>query len=352
MGCTDSEESSDIVADMQWDICRNCGLIQLHTLMPLDLLYYDAHGSGSVGRIWSEHHTAFACFMHQFQPSSVLEIGGSHGVLSVEYHRIGDVRWHIVEPNPRPVPSCRATFTSGFFTPDLRFERSFDMVVHSHVFEHIYHPHAFLSSISKHLVTGTMMCFSMPNLQVQLERKYSNCLGFEHTIFLTEPYVGQLLAIHGFELVQRVYFLEDHSIFFAARKVEGNAEVAFPGCLYAANLGVFERFAAYNRTLALDMNARTASPELAGSEIYLFGSHVFSQMLIALGLRTERLHGILDNDPGKLGKRLYGSTLFVDSPQKLKGKIRPAVILKAGAYTEEIREDILKNINPTTQFLE
>jgi hypothetical protein len=70
MGCTGGEESDDVFADMKWDICRNCGLIQLHTLMPLDLLYRDTHGSGTVGRLWEKHHTAFAFFIHQFQPTS------------------------------------------------------------------------------------------------------------------------------------------------------------------------------------------------------------------------------------------------------------------------------------------
>lgn len=351
MGCTHAPRAQDVLADMDWAICSHCGLIQLHTLLPLDLLYPEAHGSGAVGGIWKKHHAAFARFVHQFNPSSVLEIGGSHGVLSVEYHQLADVPWHIVEPNPTPVPGCRATFTKGFFTAESRFERSFDMVVHSHVFEHIYHPRGFFADLRSHLAAGTMMCFTLPHMQTQLERHYSNCLGFEHTLFLTEPYIEYLLATHGFELVQRDYFLEDHSVFYAARKVEGALAATLPS-LYASNQQTFQAFAAYNRALAQDLNTRMAAPELKDSEIYLFGGHVFSQTLLALGLQTERLAGILDNDPGKRGKRLYGAGLMVDSPKVLLGKIRPAVILKAGPYTEEIRNDILSNINAGTLFLE
>ena len=60
--------------------------------------------------------------------------------------------------------------------------------------------------------------------------------------------------------------------------------------------------------------------------------------------------GILDNDLNKHKKRLYGTNMIVDSPRKLKNVIEPIVILKAGIYNNEIKKDILENINPNTVF--
>ena len=51
----------------------------------------------------------------------------------------------------------------------------------------------------------------------------------------------------------------------------------------------------------------------------------------------------------KQGKRLYGKIL-VCSPKVLKEK-NPVVILKAGVYNDEIKKDILTNINSKTIFL-
>ena len=48
-----------------------------------------------------------------------------------------------------------------------------------------------------------------------LKRKYTNCLNFEHTYFITEPYVDYLLSKNGFRLIEKQYFKKDHSIFFA-----------------------------------------------------------------------------------------------------------------------------------------
>ena len=50
-------------------------------------------------------------------------------------------------------------------------------------------------------------------------------------------------------------------------------------------------------------------------------------------------------------KRLYGTTLEVNSPKILKNNKNPTVILRAGVYNEEIKKDIISNINSDTVFI-
>ena len=45
-----------------------------------------------------------------------------------------------------------------------------------------------------------------------LQRNYTNCLNFEHTIFLTEKQINYLIKKNGLKIVEKQYFLEDHSI--------------------------------------------------------------------------------------------------------------------------------------------
>ena len=86
-------------------------------------------------------------------------------------------------------------------------------------------------------------------------------------------------------------------------------------------------------------------------EIFLFGAHIFSHYLIGFGLSTEKIDSILDNSPIKIGKRLYGTKLKVQSPKILSNYKKPLVILKAGVYNDEIKKDILNNINSKTKFI-
>jgi hypothetical protein len=349
MGSVVHPRSEDLVADMNWSISRDSGLIQLKTLLPLDVLYQDQTTTSAVGAIWMEHHKEFAKFLSRYTPGAVLELGGAHGILAKEYQEIGVIPWTILEPNPSPVTGCKAQFIKGFFDDKFSFDGSFDTVVHSHVFEHMYEPNQFMRHLSGFMPAGQKLIFSLPNMQVWLERKYTNCINFEHTVFLTEPYVDYLLAKHGFSLIEKQYFRDGHSIFYAATRDPSVAPISLPGNLYEENKQIYLDYVQYHETLIQDLNRRLAESTMP---VYLFGAHVFAQYLIAFGLDTSRIVSLLDNDPKKQGRRLYGTSLMVQSPNALREVPDAVVILKAGVYNQEIKADILGNINSTVAFLE
>lgn len=349
MGCLDQPATADLKQDMSWWISRGTGLIQLKQLLPLDVLYPESHGAGAVGALWDKHHKAFAQFLSRFSPSSVLEIGGAHGILAREYKHFDKISWTILEPNPSPVDGCDARFIKGFFDDKFAYDQAFDAVVHSHVFEHIYEPDQFMRHLSQFMSAGKHLVFSLPNMQVMLERKYTNCINFEHTIFLTEPYIEFLLARHGFRLLTREYFMDDHSIFYAAVRDAAAKPVALPHGLYEKNRQLYQDYVNYHVELIGDLNRRMRD---TSRPVYLFGAHVFAQYLIEFGLDVSRIVSLLDNDRKKQGKRLYGTNLMAHAPRVLREVRDPVVILKAGVYNQEIKDDILQNINPSVTFFE
>jgi len=349
MGCLNSPEGEDVAVEMSWSVSRGSGLIQLNHLIPLDVLYPESHGSGCVGALWDKHHKAFANFLNHMSPSSVFEVGGAHGILAKNYRQLANIPWTILEPNPSPVEGCQARFIKGFFDANFSYREAFDMVVHSHVFEHIYEPDQFMRHLSGFMDAGKHLVFSLPNLQVMLERKYTNCINFEHTVFLTEPYVDSLLAKHGFRLLTKEYFMDDHSIFYAAVRDSSVKPLELPLGLYEKNKQLYLNYVRYHEGLIEELNHKICD---ATQPVYLFGAHVFAQYLFAFGLDTSRIVSLLDNDPKKQGKRLYGTSLMVQSPKVLRDVANPVVILKAGIYNQEIKEDILQTINPNVVFWE
>lgn len=350
MGCTAQPPDKDIKADMDWVISKSSGLIQLKNLLPLDVLYPEAHGAGCVGALWNMHHKSLANFIKTFSPSAVLEIGGSHGILETEFSALGGrVPWTIVEPNPVPVENCKAEFIKGFFDENFKFGGAFDTVVHSHVFEHVYEPDVFAKHLSDFMIEGQKLIFSIPNMQIMLERKYTNCINFEHTLFLSEPYVEYLLCKYGFRLTRKEYFRDDHSIFYAFVKDSTVKPIVLPNDLYEKNKKLYSGYIDYHDRLIAEINQKIFNSE---KHVYLFGAHVFAQYLISFGLNTDRIVCLLDNDPNKQAKRLYGTGLFVNSPKILKDAVNPAVILKAGVYNDEIKKDILANVNSEVDFWE
>jgi hypothetical protein len=351
MGCTIQKKKLDLLVDMNWSISKNSGAIQLNPLLPLEVVYKEEHGSGCVGDSWKQHHQAFAKFIYQFGFKSVLEIGGLHGILNKLYQKLGkNIDWTIIEPNPIPAKGVKAKFIKGFFNDKFKFNKPVDAVLHSHVFEHMYNPHIFLNDIANFLTDKKYLLFSVPNLQEMLKRKYTNVLNFEHTIFLTEPYIEYFLSKYHFRIIKREYFRKEHSIFYACIRDSKVKASKLSKRLFEHNKQLYIKYLNYHQQLIDDFNLKIKKLN-KDQKLYLFGAHAFSQYLINFGLNANRLECVLDNDPRKQGKRLYGTNLKVLSPKILSKDRNPVVILRCGTFNEEIKKDILKNINSKTIFM-
>ena len=126
MGSVEHDFSEDLVADMSWSISRDSGLIYLKKLLPLDILYQTQTTTSAIGATWMAHHKEFAAFIHRYKPKGVFELGGAHGILSVEYSKFKSIPWTILEPNPAPVEGCQAKFIKGYFDNNFSFSGEFD----------------------------------------------------------------------------------------------------------------------------------------------------------------------------------------------------------------------------------
>ena len=347
MGCVEHPECEDIKTDMNWWISKSSGSIQLNPLLPLDVLYREQHGSGVAGAIWMEHHKQFAEFIARHSCRHVLEIGGGHGLLSKEYKNlISNVAWTIVEPNPNLHENEDVKVIQEFFDGDFKLDYEVDVVVHSHVIEHVYEPDDFILNINGFLDKSELQIFSVPRMQVMLENGYTNCINFEHTVYLTEHFVDYLLAKNGFSILEKKYYQDNHSIFYATQKTD-NVYLKCPPLSEKANRFTFNRFISENIEKVARINRRISSHN---GTVYLFGGHIFSLYLFGFGLDESKISCILDNDVNKQGKRLYGTSLLVKSPMLLKDAEDAAVILSAGIYNQEIKQDIINNINPNVIF--
>jgi len=349
MGCVDHPQCNDLFADQTWDICKRTGVIQLKHLIPLDVLYSDQHCS-VVGKLWYDHHVNFAQFINLVAPQVVLEIGGAHGTLSKLYSEIQNLAsWTILEPNPAPAENVNARYIAGFFDSSFAPDCEYDAIVHSHVFEHMYEPDDFVHTLAGFGAGKVRHLFSVPNIKSWFRRKYTNAINFEHSVFITEEYIEYLLEKYGLHVNRKVYYGDDHSIFYDVIRAGDNISRRSPPNLYSEHKKIFVDYIDYHIKLTNSLNRQIENSEKGA---YLFGAHVFSQYLIAFGLDVSKIHCIIDNNPLKHNHRLYGTNLIVRSPEVLRGLPSPMVIVKAGSHTTEIKTKIISDINPSTIFLE
>ena len=344
-GCVTHPIEQDLKEDLNFYISRSSGMVQLSPVLPLELIYQTDHNTGAIGQIWIDHHKEFSRFLLKYNPTCVFEIGGSHGILSKTCHDTNpNIDWTIIDPAPNPIDGLSSKIINGFFNRDTVIPPDVDMIVHSHVLEHIYDPSGLFDKLSQ-LPLGTHLCFSIPNLSKSIEGKFTNALSFEHTYFCTEEYVRYWLAKSRFSLIKMQEF-GDHSVFYSAVRSE-TAPISMPKN-YEKNKKLFTEFVDYHSENIFKLNQYIKNTTLP---VYLFGGHVFSQALLAMGLEEESIVAVLDNSIQKQNRRLYGTRLTVYSPKILAEIDEAVVILQAGQYTEEIRKDIIDNINARIIFI-
>lgn len=357
MGAAMHSPENDLYADMEWAISKGSGMIQLKKLIPNEILYKDSHNS-SIGTVWKEHHTKFAELLHSnIDTESITEIGGGNGILNSIYtQKYGHINWTIIEPsNVMPVAGCDALYIRKLWGNE-NFKQANESIpveclVHSHVIEHLYDLESFMKQNEQMLNDGQKMIFSVPNLKETFKKKYTNALNFEHTYFISEDYIEESLNNHSFSIIDKQYFKSDHSIFYVTEKMNNIKKKITKkhDDLYYENKILFEQYIEYYQKLIEEINYKIKNVK---QPVYLFGAHIFSQYLIYFGLDTANIKCILDNDAMKQGKRLYGTSLNISSPKILANEMKPVVILKAANYTDEIKQDIIRNINADTIFLE
>ena len=90
--------------------------------------------------------------------------------------------------------------------------------------------------------------------------------------------------------------------------------------------------------------------------IYNFFQFHYNHLLLLfyyLQNQKDKILGFLDNDPCKIGKRVYGSPLLTYSPSILKTHQNEKiyVLLYAGVYIEEIKKQYL-SLNPLIEFID
>jgi hypothetical protein len=209
------------------------------------------------------------------------------------------------------------------------------MIVHSHLFEHIYDPNAFLKKCHEILNEEGEMFFGVPNMEHIGKNELAPFSGifFEHTILLNKENITYLLNKNGFNILTIVDY-ENHSILFHAKKSQtfstsDNSAVNYE--LFSSSIENYKKF--------IEKCLHTIG-ENPNKKVYIFGASYNTQFLLSMGLNPENITGILDNSVDKQNKYLYGYNLKIHSPEIIRNKDDCVVILKNGYYSNEIMNQL------------
>lgn len=351
IGCTDKPKEEDLFEDLVFDICSETGLIQVRNLLDPKLVYKDYH-SEAVGSLWEKHHEHLSEEIASRCKDNIriLEIGGSNGKLAnkiVNKLKKANKKftYTIIEPSAK-VDIPEVEVIQEFFNLNTKLPFRPNLIIHSHVLEHLYNPVGCLRKMRELLADDGEMIFSIPNMEHGLSQGYANVLNFEHTFLLDLAQLWNCLEETLFQLIRMTRF-ENHSLFFRVIKKQKEEQEKNSHCSAYREIFI-DSLVNKNRQVVNELNYFIN--EIPNKKIYLFGAHIFYQLLVNLGLQQNKINGILDNSEIKKGKRLYGTSLQVYGPESIKDQENVTVIVKAGLYTDEICKQ-LKEINQNVELI-
>ena len=330
-------------------INKNSGTVQVHPKIKLEKLYKNSHGSGTVGKTWANHHQFFYNFVKKYFKGKILEIGAGNNSITSKISNFGKIEkiYSIGKNIDQKIKNNRTEIIENFFSKKIikkKIKTKINVVIHSHFLEHVYDPNRFLKDIYSTLDVDGYQCFSVPNMSEMLKLGQANAVNFEHPYYYDNNLLKVMLESNGFKIIKTKKFLKNHSVMYVTKKTN-----IFKKNKYSKYFKNKKIFTDLHSTWIKDKE-KIESFLKNKKKVFVFGAHIFSQVILHLLKDKKDISGVLDNDKNKINKYLYGFDLRVYKPDVLKKYKEPYVYMRVGAYAKEIKKQIL-SLNNKTRFI-
>jgi len=335
-------------SDMTFTYCTECSNVQIKELINPNILYSHNHNIDITGKLWKEHYIELISFIGDAtKDKTVLEIGDPSCKIS-KHMSDESTNWYIAEPTPDVnTPRLnKVKFIKTFFDETFKINDKIDVIIHSHLLEHITNPIKHLLQVNELLEDKGKLIFSVPNISEILKTGQSPnaVLHFEHTYFFSKRSMELILRHCGFNII-KVFEYSNHSLFFMCEKDEKDVkEVLNISDINLANayiISLFTKSLKNFKNKVMDINKTILNSD--SDTIYLYGCHISSQFLINIGLDVSRIRFILDNSVSKVGWPLYGTGILTVQPEMITNDKKPLVILShTSVYFDEIKQQLLE----------
>lgn len=284
-------------------------------------------------------------FSHGFS-GKALDIGSSTAVLLSLFQNSG---WSVLglDPSDKCIQISKQKLNvevkKGFFSVEiLQKDMPFDLIVLSHVLEHLVNPDIVIRGIGELLSDDGLLYIEVPNLMRPDDTKCY--FGFEHVNFFTPVYLSNLIHENGFAVDSLATFDngKDISPYYPviAMTVKKSSEKTKILDDRADCSKVIEEYKNSMNKLIQDIDTRIAMVmELtAPKKLALWGAGIHSSQLLSEScLKKEHIFCIYDNDPKKTGHTLSGIPIrrFPDTWAEVLSEI-DAILISSEASEEQI----------------
>jgi len=318
--------NNDLLINNKYGVCIKCKSVQLISLLDPKLLY-SYPNKYELTPLWLKHHKEFTNFikLSSNNINSICEIGGGNNGLHEYFENINNYSiLDLYEPNTK---LNTIKYKIGNCEEYVDYNES--TLVLSHTFEHLYNPLKFIKTLQATNVENIFI--SVPNMKDMLDNKTSISIVFsEHTFYFEKEDILYMFETNGFKSVNTIQF-DNHSLFFHFKKSK------------SSNISIHVKEESMNKLYNLFYLRLNKIHIDINEKYYVMPSHYIGQAAYYSIKNNDNIIGFLDNDLNKIGKRLYGTQLYVYNPELLKNSIE-TVLLVQNPYYEEMYNQLI-NIN-------
>ncbi len=243
-------------------------------------------------------------------PKSALQIGSSDGFTLHCFQAAGVSRVLGVEPcetSNRYALDHYGVESINANSENCDLDESFDLLILTHILEHLFDPLATLRELKVNLARGGHILVEVP-LWERADKQPIGVLAFEHLNYFCEQTLCYMLGSCGFDVihVSKNYHINKYPVITVVAKNGAADDSGIPANKYQENRRIFYEYILRERDFWKQKNARIAQLVNSLRDTYIYGGGIHtSQLLSYLNLSSPGcVKAILDSSPSKWGKRL------------------------------------------------
>ncbi len=337
-------------------LCELCGLVQLDTVVPGDVLFSDyPYRTGRAPALMS--HLRDLAREYGGQTRSVLEVGSNDGALLQAFRDTGASVLGVDPAVNIAAIANRAGLDTFVGTFDAEMASSIlasvggevDVVVARNVFAHVADPHAFLAAVNAVLGPDGVLLVEAPWIATMVEGRQFDQVYHEHLGYLGVRSMGEVLGRHDF-VVSDVRVVDFHggSLLYDIRRSRARPQVS--SRVGAAldrelNAGCYDHdiWADFRADIARMRGAfleRLTAYKESGTTVAGYTAPAKGNVFLQwCGIGREDLPWIADTTPEKQGCYTPGTHIPVVHPDRMHGEMPDVLVVLAWNWISEIAAD-------------
>lgn len=338
-------------------VCDDCRLVQLDLDVSPETLFADYPYFSSYSDTWNEHARRYATHMTEAlglgAGSLVIEAASNDGYLLKHFWASG-IPVLGIEP---ATTVAQAAITQGIPTKTVFLTREnagklvsegyrADLVVANNVLAHVPDPNDFVAGLAALLKPTGVLTIEFPHLLNLIEGGQFDTIYHEHFSYLSFVAAERLLRRHALEVFD-VEELPTHGGSLrllvgradAGRKAEARVEAMRRREEHAGLLGpeIYRDFGNRMAAVKCDLLRFLIDARAEGKSVVGYGAPAKgSTLLNYCGVGPELLPFTVDRNPAKQGRRIPGTGIAIEAPERLFAARPDYVLILPWNLTDEI----------------